>query len=344
MRHLVFEEPGRVAFQDADEPALPDGAAAIVRPLAIARCDLDPIMAATGAFPGPFPVGHETVAEVVSAGDEVEGHRPGDRVVVPFQVSCGACVACRGGRFAACHTYRAKAGAAFGFGQAGGGHGGAVADRLVVPHADHMLEPAPAGLRPEQLCTLPDNVVDAYRTVGPPLAASPGAEVLVVGGAAPSIGLYAVALASALGAARVRYVDGDAARLAVAERLGAEAIEHAGEWPRRFERAPITVENTGSPEGLTCTIRSTDDYGVCTPVAIHFAPATPVPLLEMYTKGITLVVGRADSRRFLSDVVALAADGRFDPLAVDTTIVPFDDAADAWMAPATKLVVVADQA
>ena len=93
-----------------------------------------------------------------------------------------------------------------------------------------------------------------------------------------------------------------------------------------------------------CTLRSTDDYGTCTPVAIHFAPTVPLPLLEMYTKGVTLVMGRADSRRHLADVLALAADGRFDPLAIDTTVVAFDDAAEAWLQPATKLVVTGSPA
>ena len=90
-----------------------------------------------------------------------------------------------------------------------------------------------------------------------------------------------------------------------------------GPWPRSFERAAVTVENTMEPDGLACTLRSTDDYGYCTSVAIHFAEMTPLPLLHMYTKGITLHVSRADSRRFLPDVIDLvsvrAARSRLDP-------------------------------
>jgi threonine dehydrogenase-like Zn-dependent dehydrogenase len=338
VRHLVWQEPGRLGWEEADDPQ-PGPGEAVVRPLAVARCDLDPVMAAFGVFPGPYPVGHEVAGEVVAAGDGVRGHAVGDRVVVPFQVSCGACAACRDGRFAACATYRARAGAAFGFGPAGGGHGGAVADRLLVPAADHLLHPAPAGLDPVALCTLPDNVVDAFRAVGPPLARTPGADVLVVGDAAPSISLYAVALAVALGARSVRLASRDADRCAQAERLGAQAVHHDGPWPRRFERAAVTVEATGDVDGLACTLRSTEDYGTCTPVAIHFAPQTPVPLLEMYTRGVTFELGRADSRRHLAAVLRLAASGRFDPLAVETTVVPFAEAAEAWLAPATKLVL-----
>lgn len=337
MRHLVWLEAGRLEWQDAPDPE-PGPGEAVVRPLAVARCDLDPAMAAFGVFPGPYPVGHEVAAEVLEVGAGVLRHAPGDRVVVPFQVSCGGCGACHDGRFAACHTHRAKAGAAFGFGPAGGGHGGAVADRLLVPHADHLLHRAPEGLDPVALCVLPDNALDAYRAVGPPLARRPGAGVTVVGGSAPSIGLYAVAWAVALGAGHVRYVDDDAGRRARAEALGAEAIEQPADWPRRFGRAAITVANTADPAGLACALASTDDYGTCTLTAIVFG-AAELPLLSMYTRGITLEVGRADSRRHLAEVLRLVAAGRFDPAAVETEVVPLADAAEAWLRPATKLVV-----
>jgi threonine dehydrogenase-like Zn-dependent dehydrogenase len=329
MRQLAFIEAGRVAWQEVPEPQ-PAPGGALVRPLAVARCDLDQPMAAMGFFPGPFPVGHETVAEVIAIGDEVSARLVGERVLVPFQVSCGACVACRDGRFGACHTYRARAGGAFGFGEAGGGHGGAVADVLAVP--------APAG-RASVLCALPDNACDAYRAVGPQLAEHPGAEVLIVGGAAASIALYAVAFARALGSARVRYVDSDEERCAAGAALGAEVEHRQGPWPRRYDRAPITVEASGELEGLTAALRSTDDYGFCTAVAIHFAPTVPLPLLEMYTHGITFHLSRADSRRLLPVVLELFADGRFDPLAVPTTIAPWDRADEVWLEPAIKLVL-----
>ncbi len=325
-------------WREQDAPSLVEGAA-LVRPLAVARCDLDPAMAASGLFPGPYVVGHECVAEVVEVADGAAGVAPGDRVVVPFQVSCGQCPPCSGGRRSACATYRARAGAAFGFGAAGGGHGGAVADLLAVPSAAAMLLPAPAGVSDEALCLLPDNVSDGYRSVAGPLAAEPDADVLVVGGALASIGLYAVACARALGAP-VRYVDADADRCAVAERLGAAVTRQEGDWPRRFERARVTVDGTGSEAGLAAVLRSTDDEGWCTSVAPHFTAGTSVPLLEMYTRGVTFRTSRADSRRLLPDVLRLVADGRLDPLAVPVTRASFDDAESAWLAPATKLVLL----
>jgi threonine dehydrogenase-like Zn-dependent dehydrogenase len=340
VRHLVFADKGRVEWREADDPGPPDGHSAVVRPLAVARCDFDVPAATGGIFPGPYPVGHETVAEVIAVGGDVSRWQAGDRVLVPFQVSCGSCRACLEERYGGCRTYRAPAGAVFGFGSSGGGFGGAVADLMAVPAADHMLVAAPAGVTAAILCTLPDNVVDAYRTVGPQLAAYPGADVLVVGGGAPSIGLYAVSFAAALGARDVRYVDSDAERCAVAQALGAEATHHGGPWPHRFPKALVTVDNSGGDaSALATTLRSTDDYGICTSVAIYFAPSTPVPLLDMYTRGITFQTSRADSRRYLSVVTGLVANDSFKPASVPTTVVPWDEAADAWLKPAIKLVL-----
>jgi len=339
VRQLTYEQAGVVRWREVPDPVLADPAGALVAPLAVARCDLDLPMAAQGLFPGPYGVGHETVGEVVAVGPEAARVRVGQRVLVPYQVSCGACAACGDRRYGACRTYRAPVGGAFGFGPAGGGHGGGVSELLPVPAADHLLVPAPDGIAPEIACTLVDNGVDGYRTVAGPLAASPGADVLVVGGAAASVGLYAVAAAVALGSRRVRYIDRDEAQCAAAARLGADAQLHEGPWPRSFERAAVTVENTMETDGLACALRSTDDYGYCTSVAIHFAETTPLPLLHMYTKGITLHLSRADSRRFLPAVIDLVTSGRLDPSLIPTRVVSWDDAEDGWLQPAVKLVV-----
>lgn len=338
MKQMVFVEAGRLEWQDAPDPE-PGPGQAVVRPLAVSRCDLDIAMAAFGIFPGPFPVGHEVAAEVVAVGAGVRRVAPGQRVAVPFQVSCGVCDPCRERHYAACGPNQARAGAAFGFGEAGGGHGGGLADLLLVPDADHMVWPAPESISDVALATTTDNLIDAYRTVVDGLGERPGADVLIVGGDAPSISLYAILCAAALGAGRIRYADSDAERLAVASDLGAEVTDLGGEFPRRLDRAPIVVAGSLQLEGLHCAIRSTEAYGRVTSVAIHFGAGMPLPLLEMYTRGITFHTSRADSRRYLPEVLDLVAAGRIDPLAVPTTVVEWDRALDHWMQPALKLVV-----
>src|SRR5260370_9599086 len=91
----MLDGPGRVRWEETDDPPRPAPAAAIVRPVAVATCDLD-VAVLAGRYPlaGPYPFGHEAVADVVEVGGNVAAVAPGDRVVVPFQISCGPCAAC----------------------------------------------------------------------------------------------------------------------------------------------------------------------------------------------------------------------------------------------------------
>src|SRR6202789_3796230 len=95
MRQLTFDEPGRYGWRAVPDPEITAPGQALVKPLLVACCDLD-VAVARGAAPLPpgYAVGHEGVAEVVAVGDSVSGFRAGDRVVVPFQLSCGPCREC----------------------------------------------------------------------------------------------------------------------------------------------------------------------------------------------------------------------------------------------------------
>jgi threonine dehydrogenase-like Zn-dependent dehydrogenase len=338
MRQLEITGARAVRWNEVTPPALQSDGDALVRPIAVAMCDLDAVWLG-GAIPiaEPFPLGHECIAEVIETGDAVTSVAAGDVVVVPFQISCGDCAACRAGRTGNCDTV--PRGSAYGMQPLGGPWGGALADVLRVPYADAMLVPLTAGLDPVAVASVPDNVADAYRSVAAPLALEPRADVLVVGGFARSIGLYATACAKALGAGRVVYADTDPGRLERAASLGAETVE-VGEWPHKFGSFPITVDASGDQGGLHAAVRSTAPDGTCTAVAIYFEPATPLPLLEMYTRGCTIHTGRCHARALIPEVLALIAAGRLDPAAVTTAVVGFDDAEAALADPPTKLVLV----
>ncbi|WP_280487579.1 alcohol dehydrogenase catalytic domain-containing protein, partial [Nocardia farcinica] len=248
MKRLMLSGPGALHWESAPEPELTGPGQALVRPVALATCDIDPAVL-RGAFPlpGPYPFGHEGVAEVVAVGAEVRSVAVGDRVVVPFQISCGACPACLRGTTGNCASHPRLS--TYGLGSLGGlGWGGLWADLALVPHADAMLVPLPPGVDPVAVASASDNIPDAYRAVAPQLAARPDAPVLVLGGpGAASIGLYAAGLAVALGAERVVYLDTSAERLAIAARLGAEAVEGAPDT--RVGRFPIVVEGGGGAAG-----------------------------------------------------------------------------------------------
>lgn len=340
MLSLTYTGPHKLEWREAAAPALSSDRAALVRPVAVATCDLDAlIIAGSSPFAPPFAIGHECVGEVTELGDAVNSLRVGQLVSVPFQISCGECDACRRGRSANCTSVGFMS--TYGFGPSVERWGGFLADQVAVPYAEHMLVPLPAGLAPAAVASASDNLSDAWRAVGPPLASEPRAEVLVVGGASSgSIGLYAVAVARALGSASVTYVDADESRRQTAQALGADVLADA---PKRLGPFPITVDASADPEGLRLALRSTAADGACTSAAIYFGEQPSLPLLEMYTKGITFKTGRVNAREAMPHVLELAAAGAIEPQRITTRVVAWADA-DAALAECdwTKLVIERD--
>lgn len=332
MRSLVLEDARRLAWHDVREPKRQHEREAIVRPLAVATCDLDqPMIFGLTPFAMPIHLGHECVAEVVEG---PERFAPGDRVVVPFQISCGTCECCRRGLTGNCSAVPPLS--MYGFGALGGDWGGMLSDLALVPYAEAMLVALPDGLDPSVVASAADNIPDGWRAVAPALAEHPAAEVLVVGGAVRSVSLYAIDAALALGAASVTYVDTDAGRLAVAQELGAEVVE--GEPERSLGSFPVTVDATGTPEGLVATLRLTEWGGRCTSLG-QLVPEGSLPLFELYTRGVHLHIGRAMVRPAIPAILDLVAAGRLRPQLVTSAIVGWDDAPEALLEPATKLVV-----
>ncbi len=340
MRSLIYVGPGDLQWRDVAVPRLTGDGEAIVRPVAVATCDLDAmIVSGASPFPAPFALGHEGVAEVLEVGAGVRSVQPGDRVLVPFQISCGTCAACASGRTGSCETVPGAPTYGFGFGAEATRWGGFLSDAIHVPFADAMLVAVPDGLAPELAAGASDNITDAHRSVAPPLAARPGAAVLVCGGAmSGSIGLYAVAHATTLGSEDVLYVDPDPGRRTIAEGYGARTLDHLPE--RTDRRFPISVDASGTREGLALALASLDRDGVCTSTAIYFDPATvpPFPLLAMYVMNATFVTGRIHARRDAPAVLDLIAGGTLDVAPVTTRVVAFDDAAEALAEDYTKLV------
>jgi alcohol dehydrogenase len=147
-----------------------------------------------------------------------------------------------------------------------------------------------------------------------------------------------VAVAIALGSEHVTYVDTDQRRLAVADTLGAEAIDREPDGTA-LGRYPITVDHSGETSGLHSAIRSTEPEGTCTSTAIYFASDITLPLLEMYTRGITLRTGRVNARAVIPHVLELIAADRLRPEVVTSAIVGWDEADTALAHLEAKTVV-----
>ncbi|MCE2855034.1 MAG: alcohol dehydrogenase catalytic domain-containing protein, partial [Ilumatobacteraceae bacterium] len=335
MRALVFRGPMALAWEEVETPKLVEPRDALVRPIAVARCDLDPAIA-LGLYPmpAPFVMGHEMVGEVVAVGDAISNVRLGDKVIVPFQLSCMTCAPCLRGHTNACESV--PSGTAFGLGPHGGiDLGGALAELVRVPWADVMLIPLPEGMDPVAAAGIPDNVSDGYRCVAAPLAERPGAPVLVVGGLAPSVGLYAVMAALALGAERVVYVDDDAARLELAAAAGAEVVNAKDQWDslKLAERFPIVVDANVLDPGRNFALRSVEPCGVCTSVSGGASSRSNLPLQSMYLKGVRYEIGRVHACATARPVLDLVSSGALDPARIINKVVPFSEAVEGMILP-----------
>jgi len=371
MRELQYVRPRRLVWRDQPEPELRDPTDAVVRPFVAARCDGDSLFLQHGAgralslgakvhvcdeafetaqsnpFIGPFAYGHECVAEVTACGEAVHGLKPGDRVIVPWAISCGNCAFCLAGLTSKCSVTRGQGAlAAYGFGKAFGRHGGMVSDALRVPFADAMLVRVPPDIDPLAVASASDNLTDAYRAVAPFLKRSPESPVLVVGGAAKSIGLYAVGIATALGSSHIDYLDTSETRLALAARLGANPIslKRSASWYRRGTSLrpggyPITVDASSTTAGLSYALSALSPGGNCTGIGFYVRKATPLPLWKMYMACATLHLGVPHPRADLPAVLELIHKGRLDPRPVTTLVADWSDAPRALLERTTKVVL-----
>lgn len=358
MQQLYFVKKGILEWRDVPAPVLQHKQEAIVRPFAVAKCDLDdaylfnplPLKLRLGKLfnkvdpayfssfgknflQGPFPFGHECVAEVIEVGDDVKQIKPGDVVSVPFQISCGSCMNCSAGYTHACNNTPPIS--TFGFGK----HlefGGAASDFIKVPFADAMLIPIPPEIDALHLASLSDNIPDAYRAVGPHLENTSDKSVLILGGVAKSIGLYAVLLAKALGSPLIDYVDYDEVRTASASRLGANNVFASfSQISRKYD---VVVDASSKKKGLDTAIKSLAKGGVCTAVGIYMR-RTYFPFIDMYTNGGTFITGFANAQPYALKALDLIKEKKLDLSLVTSTLSTWENAIDAFLTKSTKVIV-----
>jgi alcohol dehydrogenase len=322
MKALQFVKAGELRWHEGPAPELTRKHEALVAPVAATTCDLDrAALAGRTPFQGPFDLGHECVARVVEAGEDCADLHPGDLVVVPWHIACGACGPCASGAPTQCTG--APDFAMFGL-PLGGRWGGMFSELLRVPWAAANLVPLPEDVGPAAAAAASDSLTDAYASVLTGLESRPGAPVLITGGL--THGLYACAFAQALGSTRVVYADTDARRQSIAAGYGAHVVEDVRDLGR--ERFAVTVDASASPAGLQAALMATAPGGHCHSVGIYFDPV-PLPLLSMYMSGVTFSTRRPDISPHLPKVLALLADGRVDPMPAYSDTLAFTDLAEA---------------
>lgn len=234
MKAVCWAGKRQVSVEKVPDPGVLDPRDVVVKVSLTAICGSD-LHLYSGAVPGMRKgdiLGHEFMGEVVDAGPEVTTVRSGDRVVVPFAISCGGCFFCRKALFSLCdNTNPAALDAekAYGFSPAGmfgyshlfGGYAGGQAEFVRVPFADVGVLKVPPGVPDEKLLPLADILPTAFQAAEQ-AGIEPG-DAVAVWGCGP-VGQLAVACARMLGAARVFAIDFRENRLAMARSQGAETF------------------------------------------------------------------------------------------------------------------------
>jgi threonine dehydrogenase-like Zn-dependent dehydrogenase len=180
-------------------------------------------------------VGHEFMGEVVEIGSEVKKLKVGDRIVVPFTISCGQCFFCQKGLFSLCENTNPNAIEAealwghspaglFGYSHLLGGYAGGQAEYARVPFADIGHIKVPEGMSDEQVLFLSDIFPTGYMAAEN-CDIEPG-DTVAVWGCGP-VGQFAIKSAFLLGAEKVIAIDQVPERLRLArDEGGAETINY----------------------------------------------------------------------------------------------------------------------
>jgi len=357
MKQLFLLGKGKLEWREVTPPRIEGAHEALVRPFAVAKCDLDHAMLANhidlklkvgrwlgivdpdverhygGLFEAPLPFGHECVAEVMEVGESVRGVRVGDVVAVPFQISCGSCSECTVGHTAVCTGVPSVA--VYGFGRHKQ-YGGAMCDLLKVPFADGMLVPLDAGADATHLASLGDNVADAYRHVAPSLLENSQQSVLVASGDARSIAIYSVLVAKALGARQVVFVDERPAQRNLALQVGADRV--AASYGELREKYDLVVDCCVSTNDLQQAIGCVRAFGTLTSTGWHFR-RTRLPLIRMHAAGMSFRIGMSNARAGAIGAARLVQEGRLSLHLATTRLDLWDNAIDAFLADSNKVIV-----
>ena len=357
MRAVTWQGTERVSVETVPDPILQHPTDAIIRITSTAICGSDLHLY---EVLGPFMtagdvIGHEPMGIVEEVGAEVTHVRPGDRVVVPFTISCGRCTMCAQQLPSQCETTQVTeygSGAALlGYSKLYGQVPGGQAELLRVPHADFGLMKVGTELPDENYLFLSDILPTAWQAVQ--YAGVPSHCTLTVIGLGP-VGQLCARIGRHLGA-RVFGIDPVPERRAMAERHGTEvfdlAEETVGEIRERTQgRGPdavidaVGMEAEGSPvAGLAQTIAGKLPDAVARPLmehagvdrlaALHTSidlvrrggtvslsgvyggAASPMPLLTMFDKQLQLRMGQCNVRAWTDDLLPLVEDPA-DPLGV----------------------------
>jgi threonine dehydrogenase-like Zn-dependent dehydrogenase len=366
---MVYRGPYKVRVEEKDVPTIEHPNDAIVRVELAAICGSD-----IHLFHGMMPdtrvgttFGHEFIGVVESIGSSVQNLKPGDRVMVPFNVYCGSCFFCARGLYSNCHNVNPNAtavGGIYGYSHTCGGYDGGQAQYVRVPFADVGPSVIPEWLHDEDALLLTDALSTGY--FGAQLGDITEGDTVAVFGAGP-VGLFAARSAWFMGAGRVIVVDHLDYRLekarqfafaetrnfaeyddivvemkAATDYLGADVVidaagaEADGNLLQHITSAKLKLQG-GSPIALNWAIDSVRKGGTVAVVGAYGPMFSAVKFGDAMNKGLTLRMNQAPVKRQWPRLLEHIRAGHIVPRDIITHRIPLDDIAEGYHMFSAKL-------
>jgi threonine dehydrogenase-like Zn-dependent dehydrogenase len=369
MKAMTYRGPFRVRVENKPEPEILHPNDAIVRVTRAAICGSD-IHLYHGLMADlrlGTTFGHETIGIVEEVGPEVDNLKPGDKVLVPFNVCCGFCYFCSRGLYGNCHNVNPNAtavGGIYGYSHTCGGYDGGQAEYVRVPYANFGPTIIPDDIDDEDALMLTDACPTGY------FAAQLGdiqeGQTVLIFGAGP-IGIFAARSAWLMGAGRVIVTDHLDYRLdfvskwapaetvnfkelkdpvvyfkKITDYIGADvAIDAVGCDASGSLMQTITGKQlklqAGSATALHWAVNSVRKAGTVVIIGAYGPPYNLVPLGSIFNKGLTIRANQAPVKRQLPRLMEHIRAGRIKPSEIITHRFPLDEISEAYRVFTNKL-------
>jgi alcohol dehydrogenase len=346
MKALVFHKPKDVKVETVEDPIIEQSTDIILQVTSTAICGSD-LHIYNGMFPQPkdMVLGHEFMGIVVETGSAVKKIRKGDRVVVPFPISCGTCWFCSHELPTHCENsnpehygpegglVEGKGGGLYGYTDLYGGYSGGQAEYVRVLYADEGCRIVPDNLTDDQTLFLTDIFPTGYTAVD--WANIKGGESVAVFGCGP-VGLMAQKVAWLKGAKRVIAMDVQEYRLQTARNVcnsetinandsdviekiramtggrGADVcIDAVGMEADRsvMDRMKSVVRlEKGTINALRMCFDAVRRGGIVSVVGVYGMPYDNFPVSQIFDKGITLRCGQAPVHNYIDTLMSLVIE------------------------------------
>jgi len=363
MKAVTYQGVKNIEVKDVPDPKIvkPDDMIIKVTTSAICGSDLHLLHGMIPNLPENFVVGHEPMGIVVEVGPEVRNLKKGDRVVIPFNVSCGECFYCKHQLESQCDRSNeyGEIGGFFGYSHTTGGFAGGQAEYLRVPFANftHFKVPEESEVEDERLCLIADAMSTAYWTVDN--AGVKGGDTVIVLGCGP-VGLLAQKFCWLKGAKRVIAVDYVGYRLEHAKRTNRvetvdfESKEHIGEALKEMTGggADVVIDAVGMDGKMTdleflaagmklqggalgpvvIASQAVRKGGTIQITGVYGGRYNGFPLGDIFQRNVNIRSGQAPVIHYMPYMYELIATGQVDPGDIITHKLPLSEAKSAYEA------------